>query len=198
MAATALMEKFLAGPTGRKLQAEAEGEELGKRKALAAELAGIRDQEGEEVPKLAAASEKARLAVLKAQETVREAQAAHARAMSASLGGSTSFSAKIGRLEGELRPTADPEIAAFIAHLGELAEATRNSLVSGAERLGWQGLRAVIRPASNAEAVRRRLAAIAAAREVALALQLEPLGRVEVEKRLAKLRQGLEAPDVAA
>ena len=189
------IRKLTETQAGSKIMAELEDTRLSKRLALADEIAAIRADAMAKAPEIQKAIEKAQAKFDKAQEARLASRQELELAKSAT--SSNSVSSRISRLEGELRQTADMEtIRTFTDDLDILHGQVRHGshsrppvmerLLDGRSRVKEEG---------NASDVSMCLGQIVAARrEAADVVVLEPLDKAALAARLEALRESIVFP----
>lgn len=162
------LRRLEATTLGATITREIQEARLSERTALANELAAQHKNVEKEFPRLEAAAAKTLAAVREAEAALRAARDKHARAAGAKTMASLSYTARCQEIEHELAATASPLIAEFIEKMKDDAEATRKAIqTTPRTEIDVWAARNVVRTESNADRIRARLSAIAAAIEAA-------------------------------
>jgi len=198
MNANEIIQKFLGSPAARKIEVEAAQEVHAGRRQLCQQLDALRADEVREVDRLGRAAEDARRAVATAQAALRKAEGGLTAILTAARDVQSTTFRQAGRLEAQLRASADPRLAGFARWTIDEEDRTRAELsFRGSTRTRrimsrWTGRpEDVTTPVWNTLEIRARLAMLRQARARAEALQLEALSADEITRALDKLRAGI-------
>ncbi len=170
-----VLERFAESPAGQALLDAQAAELVEERKGQAAEVAQLRADHLAELPRLTVSVEREKGKVEKAQKALETAREGYRVAYLAEAEARSSTDAKVGRLEGSLRETANPLIGEFVREMSRESDATRCS------------------GSTDYPAINRRIVAITAAREEAELLTLEALTEDQVHERIEALARALPA-----
>lgn len=181
-------------PAVQKMISEEDERERKRRAYLVERVRKLREEEARTMPSLQAKEQEARAAVEAARKALEAAEADARRAWGEAASASARFDREIGGIHRELRETAHPSIAEFIAecrrYLGEALN--RFTTDVRAVRMLDGSYRSEV--VSNGEAIRADREKINAAIEAAEALQLAAVADVaDVAKELAAIRATLPA-----
>lgn len=196
----AVINRLVQSEAGRKAAADIMRDHTAERMDLKSRAEKLRRERGERTRELADAEAAARKRVEAARRELSEAEQAHRQSDMAHRQAAAHYTARIQKLERQLRATAPATIDEFIAWLDDAADECRATVITEkarkTDKLNTHTSEPVKEYFSNAPSLRNRLETIKAARQEAERLKDLVLDHTDVQERLDALRDNLPAVEM--